>query len=150
MIRVLSREPERSMLGLESSQYTTTNEPYRNPNLLLEGSSKGGNPARVALKGATENQLLSHDYMSGFGLSRGRWAHSLDISTKERFQRQRRCSRTVEIPWPLVHVRSGNKRKLGGLSNRDSVDHHVMRHDVLPFNRILRIIRGTYESAYSI
>jgi hypothetical protein len=30
-------------------------------NALLEGGSEGGNPARVALKGATENQLLGHD-----------------------------------------------------------------------------------------
>lgn len=28
---------------------------------LLERGSEGGNPARVALKGATENQLLGHD-----------------------------------------------------------------------------------------
>ena len=28
---------------------------------LLEGGSEGGNPARVALKGATEYELLGHD-----------------------------------------------------------------------------------------
>jgi hypothetical protein len=30
-------------------------------NILLEGGSQGRNPARVALKGTTENQLLGHD-----------------------------------------------------------------------------------------
>jgi hypothetical protein len=29
--------------------------------VLLEGGSQGGDPAAVALKGATENQLLGHD-----------------------------------------------------------------------------------------
>jgi hypothetical protein len=30
-------------------------------NVLLQRGSEGGNPARVALEGATENQLLGHD-----------------------------------------------------------------------------------------
>ena len=38
-------------------------------NALLERGSEGGNPARVALKGATENQLLGHN--CGVWLERG-------------------------------------------------------------------------------
>jgi hypothetical protein len=70
MIRVLSREPDRSMLGLAdvstspvacSRALCLCFAESRILNALLEGGSEGGNPARVALKGATENQLLGHD-----------------------------------------------------------------------------------------
>lgn len=70
MIRVLSREPDRSMLGLAAVSTSPVAcsralclcfaEPWI-LHALLEGGSEGGNPARVALKGATENQLLGHD-----------------------------------------------------------------------------------------
>jgi hypothetical protein len=39
----------------------------RRADALLKRGSEGSNPARVALKGATENQLLGHD--CGFGLN---------------------------------------------------------------------------------
>jgi hypothetical protein len=39
----------------------------RRADALLKRGSEGGNPARVALEGATENQLLGHD--CGFGLN---------------------------------------------------------------------------------
>jgi hypothetical protein len=65
MMSVLSREPERSMLGL--SQSVSNSQFVRALSLcgnveyaLLKGGSKGSNPARVALEGATENQLLGH------------------------------------------------------------------------------------------
>lgn len=66
MIRVLSREPDRSMLGLAvvstcSVACRCALSRYRILNALLERGSEGCNPARVALEGATENQLLGHD-----------------------------------------------------------------------------------------
>lgn len=66
MIRVLSREPDRSMLGLVPSVYAFSALSHRacariSEYALLERGSEGGNPARVALEGATENQLLGHD-----------------------------------------------------------------------------------------
>ena len=63
MIRVLSREPDSSMLGLIGGT-KSEHDPCENSagvDLLLQGGRKGGNPAIVALEGAAKNQLLSHD-----------------------------------------------------------------------------------------
>jgi hypothetical protein len=65
MIRVLSRDPDRSMLGLVWSVYAVYPLSHCScaritEYALLERGSEGGNPARVALEGATENQLLGH------------------------------------------------------------------------------------------
>ena len=62
MIRVLSREPDSSMLGLmTNSQNMISLENSAGRNILLQGGSQGSNPAIVALEGAAKNQLLSHD-----------------------------------------------------------------------------------------
>ena len=96
MIRVLSRLPESSMLGLSkiSSQnhcpFSTNTKtsmryvygythgfacssiyvfyPCKSVPLLLQRGSQGSNPAIVTLKGAAKDQLLSHDRSLG-----GRW-----------------------------------------------------------------------------
>ena len=61
MIRVLSRDPDRSMLGLIACQYCAfVHFPSCRVYALLQGGSEGGDPAGVALKGAAEDELLSH------------------------------------------------------------------------------------------
>lgn len=65
MIRVLSREPDSSMLGLEAevkSQmvHSRCEKLGAVGLLLLQRGGEGGNPAIVALEGAAKNQLLSH------------------------------------------------------------------------------------------
>jgi hypothetical protein len=60
-MRVLSREPERSMFGLAIHQFAVGLYIPRAGNSLLERGGQGGDPACVALKGAAENQLLGHD-----------------------------------------------------------------------------------------
>jgi hypothetical protein len=62
MIRVLSREPDRSMLGLSHVSMARSVQ-YREIRgfALLERGGKGGDPAGVALEGATEYELLGHD-----------------------------------------------------------------------------------------
>ena len=69
MIRVLSREPDSSMLGLAAVSTSPVAcsralclcfaEPWI-LHALLEGGSEGSDPAGVALKGTAENELLSH------------------------------------------------------------------------------------------
>ena len=63
MIRVLSRDPESSMLGLLSGHKSVEESmrKFGSVHILLQGGRKGGNPAIVALEGAAKNQLLSHD-----------------------------------------------------------------------------------------
>lgn len=72
MIKVLSRDADKSMLGLQNKRSAPTSftvfvqRKAATPDsccvyILLEGGSEGSNPAGVALKGATENQLLGHD-----------------------------------------------------------------------------------------
>jgi hypothetical protein len=62
MIRVLSRDPERSMLGLVACQYCAfCIFPPTRVYALLQRGGKGGDPARVALEGTTEYELLGHD-----------------------------------------------------------------------------------------
>ena len=64
MMSVLSREPERSMLGLGRLSVLRAMELPTVGGLvyaLLERGSEGCHPARVALEGATENELLGHD-----------------------------------------------------------------------------------------
>lgn len=62
MIRVLSRDPDRSMLGLIACQYCAfVHFPSFRVYALLQRGSKGGDPAGVALEGATEYELLGHD-----------------------------------------------------------------------------------------
>jgi hypothetical protein len=60
MMRDLSREPDRSMLGLEPLLVCARDVPDDCKLLLLEGGSEGSDPAGVALKGAAEDELLSH------------------------------------------------------------------------------------------
>jgi hypothetical protein len=62
MIRVLSRDPDRSMLGLIACQYCASCIfPLFRKYALLQRGSKGGDPAGVALEGTTEYELLGHD-----------------------------------------------------------------------------------------
>jgi len=63
MIRVLSREPDSSMLGLngEVKSEDYSRRKFETGLLLLQRGGKGSNPAIVALEGAAKNQLLSHD-----------------------------------------------------------------------------------------
>ena len=64
MIRVLSREPDSSMLGLNIEVKSVQNSRRKFEVaglLLLQRGGKGSNPAIVALEGAAKNQLLSHD-----------------------------------------------------------------------------------------
>ena len=65
MIRVLSREADRSMLGLKTVRIFVFQRVRQDAGYmlssLLQGGSQGGNPAIVALEGPAEDQLLSHD-----------------------------------------------------------------------------------------
>jgi hypothetical protein len=60
MMRVLSREPERSMFGLAIPSVRCRTVFPTAGNSLLERGGQGGDPAIMALKGAAENQLLGH------------------------------------------------------------------------------------------
>lgn len=66
MIRVLSREPDSSMLGLNNGSKSADGLEIKTRAvhglLLLQGGRKASNPAIVALEGAAKNQLLSHDW----------------------------------------------------------------------------------------
>ena len=60
---VLSREPERSMLGLVLlvfDMYMAPQSHDRQRYALLERGGQRGDPAGVALEGAAENELLGH------------------------------------------------------------------------------------------
>lgn len=58
MMRVLSREPERSIFGLRKQLGQIRAREWRGVSSLLERGSQAGDPAGVALKGTAEDELL--------------------------------------------------------------------------------------------
>lgn len=62
MMRVLSRLPDSSMLGLVAGQNpeVSRRQGQKGIPLLLQRSGQTGDPAIVAFKGATVDKLLSH------------------------------------------------------------------------------------------
>lgn len=59
-MRDLSREPDKSMLGLQRGQQELHMMSRCCGHSLLERGGQAGNPAGVALEGAAEDELLSH------------------------------------------------------------------------------------------